>query len=158
MPSKCRTRTIHKVCIIYSFSFVYLRLILSPRNGKDENLIGNTFACKRLEVLLTGFAQGFVTLLTCHAWPWLTKNEHHSRSLSIQPYPRTSGQKSLEIHRGCAYPYRWQTESVRRDGYGKPITRKTYYHHTSLTLDGDRYGPQLHMASRSHQSLKRRVW
>lgn len=26
------------------------------RNGKDENLIGNTFACKRLEVLLVSFA------------------------------------------------------------------------------------------------------
>lgn len=27
------------------------------RNGKDENLLGNAFACKRLEVLLVGFAQ-----------------------------------------------------------------------------------------------------
>ncbi|KDQ60184.1 hypothetical protein JAAARDRAFT_32565 [Jaapia argillacea MUCL 33604] len=27
------------------------------RNGKDENLIGNTYACKRLETLLVGFAQ-----------------------------------------------------------------------------------------------------
>ncbi|KAF5383312.1 hypothetical protein D9615_005006 [Tricholomella constricta] len=27
------------------------------RNGKDENLLGNTFACKRLEMLQVGFAQ-----------------------------------------------------------------------------------------------------
>ncbi|KAK7683555.1 hypothetical protein QCA50_013390 [Cerrena zonata] len=27
------------------------------RNGKDENLFGNTFACKRLEILQIGFAQ-----------------------------------------------------------------------------------------------------
>ena len=32
---------------------------LSPgSNGKDENLFGNTGACKRLEVLELGFAQG----------------------------------------------------------------------------------------------------
>lgn len=35
------------------------------RNGKDENLIGNTFACRRLEVLLAGFAQGLFNL------PWV---------------------------------------------------------------------------------------
>ncbi|TFK49423.1 phosphoglycerate mutase-like protein [Heliocybe sulcata] len=27
------------------------------RNGKDENLLGNTYACKRLEILQVGFAQ-----------------------------------------------------------------------------------------------------
>ncbi|TFK87495.1 phosphoglycerate mutase-like protein [Polyporus arcularius HHB13444] len=30
---------------------------LRIRNGKDENLFGNTFACKRLEILQIGFAQ-----------------------------------------------------------------------------------------------------
>ncbi|KIM85708.1 hypothetical protein PILCRDRAFT_816911 [Piloderma croceum F 1598] len=30
---------------------------LFVRNGKDENLIGNAYGCKRLEVLLAGFAQ-----------------------------------------------------------------------------------------------------
>lgn len=28
------------------------------RNGKDENLIGNAYACKRLEILQAGFANG----------------------------------------------------------------------------------------------------
>ncbi|KAK7043031.1 hypothetical protein VNI00_008769 [Paramarasmius palmivorus] len=32
------------------------------RNGRDENLIGNTSNCKRLEVLLVGFAQGALFL------------------------------------------------------------------------------------------------
>lgn len=31
------------------------------RNGKDENLIGNTFSCKRLEMLQVGFAKGMPT-------------------------------------------------------------------------------------------------
>ncbi|KAF8908484.1 histidine phosphatase superfamily [Mucidula mucida] len=30
---------------------------LLVRNGRDENMIGNTYACKRLEILLVGFAQ-----------------------------------------------------------------------------------------------------
>lgn len=29
------------------------------RNGREENLFGNTLACKRLEVLLVGFAKGW---------------------------------------------------------------------------------------------------
>ncbi|PIL27692.1 hypothetical protein GSI_10845 [Ganoderma sinense ZZ0214-1] len=33
---------------------------LRIRNGKDENLFGNTMACKRLEILQVGFAQGSV--------------------------------------------------------------------------------------------------
>lgn len=28
------------------------------RNGKDENLLGNTYACKRLELLQVAFAKG----------------------------------------------------------------------------------------------------
>lgn len=32
------------------------------RNGKDENLIGNTYACKRLEMLQVGFAMGMVDI------------------------------------------------------------------------------------------------
>lgn len=31
--------------------------LTSARNGKDENLLGNTYACKRLEILQIGFAQ-----------------------------------------------------------------------------------------------------
>jgi|SRR5882762_2728410 len=34
----------------------------SIRNGKDENLFGNSYGCKRLEVLLAGFAQGLSSL------------------------------------------------------------------------------------------------
>ncbi|KAG7446831.1 phosphoglycerate mutase-like protein [Guyanagaster necrorhizus] len=30
---------------------------LVVRNGKDENMLGNTYSCKRLEILLVGFAQ-----------------------------------------------------------------------------------------------------
>lgn len=33
------------------------------RNGKDENLIGNTYACKRLEALQIGFAKGLESKL-----------------------------------------------------------------------------------------------
>ncbi|KAG5643790.1 hypothetical protein DXG03_009613 [Asterophora parasitica] len=32
------------------------------RNGKDENLLGNTYACKRLEILQAGFAQAAAKL------------------------------------------------------------------------------------------------
>ncbi|KAF4581308.1 hypothetical protein EYR40_002896 [Pleurotus pulmonarius] len=32
------------------------------RNGKDENLLGNTFSCKRLEILQIGFAQAAANL------------------------------------------------------------------------------------------------
>ena len=35
---------------------VFPRILV--RNGADENLIGNQFACKRLEVLKAAFAQG----------------------------------------------------------------------------------------------------
>lgn len=34
------------------------QLIWDIRNGKDENLLGNMFACKRLEILNLAFAQG----------------------------------------------------------------------------------------------------
>jgi len=35
---------------------VFPRILV--RNGADENLIGNQFACKKLEVLKAAFAQG----------------------------------------------------------------------------------------------------
>lgn len=39
---------------------------ITPRNGKDENLIPNSYACKRLEFLLAGFAQGmFIHNFVC---------------------------------------------------------------------------------------------
>lgn len=39
---------------------------LSPgSNGKDENLFGNTGACKRLEALEIGFAQGELAQSDC---------------------------------------------------------------------------------------------
>ncbi|KAJ3543988.1 hypothetical protein NMY22_g2946 [Coprinellus aureogranulatus] len=41
-PSKCHPSSIPAIRV---------------RNGKDENLVGNTFTCKRLEQLLIGFAQ-----------------------------------------------------------------------------------------------------
>lgn len=40
-------------CIHVRASNMWLR-----RNSRDENLFGNTLACKRLEVLQVGFAKG----------------------------------------------------------------------------------------------------
>ena len=34
----------------------------ASRNGKDENLIGNTYVCKRLELLQVGFAMGMFNM------------------------------------------------------------------------------------------------
>lgn len=38
------------------------------RNGKDENLIGNTHACKRLEILQVGFAKGILDAISHSNW------------------------------------------------------------------------------------------
>ncbi len=48
-----------------------------PRNGKDENLLGNTFSCKRLEILQIGFAQG-----TCNRTSCFTTNQLNSYTLA----------------------------------------------------------------------------
>lgn len=44
-------------CALLHTRFV-LVVEIPPRNGKDENLIGNTYSCKRLEILQVSFAKG----------------------------------------------------------------------------------------------------
>lgn len=52
------------------------------RNGENENLIANTFACKRLEYLLVGFAQG--------RFPGLLHNTNRADSPTQLPLRRTT--------------------------------------------------------------------
>jgi hypothetical protein len=66
------------------------------RNGKDENLIGNAYGCKRLEVLLAGFAQGLSALTETHRTRKLMTLT--SCSCSIQSLLRAIRQENIQIH------------------------------------------------------------
>lgn len=62
-----RTKLAHGVtpqlrvrCVVNLWAISYQSLIYCIRNGADENLIANTFACERLQQLLVGFAQGML--------------------------------------------------------------------------------------------------
>ena len=56
MPSISTTTAPHPVCL--HSPMTTSNLTTPSRNGKDENLIGNTYACKRLEILQLSFAKG----------------------------------------------------------------------------------------------------
>ena len=52
-----RMRTGLPSLLLLRYSIPILFISTLKRNGKDENLIGNTFGCKRLEILNSQFAQ-----------------------------------------------------------------------------------------------------
>ena len=64
MPTFCKTCLARSVSIDSTFrSLLYIFVSAhththSSSNGKDENLIGNSYTCKRLETLLVGYAKG----------------------------------------------------------------------------------------------------
>ncbi|PAV20442.1 phosphoglycerate mutase [Pyrrhoderma noxium] len=66
---------------------------LRVRNGLDENLVPNTFACKRLEVLLVGFAQAAAAAYNHTLEPLDEKLSKYigGNPIRIDGQPRASG-------------------------------------------------------------------
>jgi len=66
---------------------------LRIRNGRDENLIGNSYACKRLEVLLAGFAQAAASAYNHTLEPLDKKLSKYigGNPIRIDGKPRASG-------------------------------------------------------------------
>ncbi|TDL24646.1 phosphoglycerate mutase-like protein [Rickenella mellea] len=71
------------------------------RNGKDENMLGNTFACKRLEILLVGFAQAAASAYNHLLEPLDKKLSQYigGNPIRIDGKPRASG--ILDTIRAC---------------------------------------------------------
>ncbi|KDR72600.1 hypothetical protein GALMADRAFT_252751 [Galerina marginata CBS 339.88] len=90
---------------------------LRIRNGKDENLIGNTYACKRLEILQVGFA-------TAAAQAFNPSLEHLDKKLSkyingnpvrVDGRPRASGIMDTiraSVAHGIKVPPEFEDKSV----------------------------------------------
>ncbi|KAF4616606.1 hypothetical protein D9613_008515 [Agrocybe pediades] len=118
---------------------------LMIRNGKDENLIGNTYACKRLEILQVGFA-------TAAAQAYNRSLEHLDKKVSkylngnpirVDGKPRASGVMDTiraAVAHGIKVPPEFEdksivdvieravvnkTEEVRRLGMGRLLSDMT---------------------------------
>ncbi|KAL0566125.1 hypothetical protein V5O48_015895 [Marasmius crinis-equi] len=76
--SKCRQEAIPSILV---------------RNGRDENLIGNTSNCKRLEVLLVGFAQAAASAFNPTLEPLDKKLSKYigGKPIRVDGKPRASG-------------------------------------------------------------------
>ncbi|KAJ8517803.1 hypothetical protein ONZ45_g5057 [Pleurotus djamor] len=63
------------------------------RNGKDENLLGNTYTCKRLEILQIGFARAAATKYNPLLEPLDSKLSKYigGRPVRVDGKPRASG-------------------------------------------------------------------
>ncbi|OCH93949.1 phosphoglycerate mutase-like protein [Obba rivulosa] len=86
------------------------------RNGKDENLFGNTLACKRLEVLLVGFAQAAVAAWNPSLEPLDKKvSKYLQGPIRLDGKPRASGVldtvRAAEAH-GIPVPPEFKEKSV----------------------------------------------
>lgn len=121
------------------------------RNGKDENLLGNTYACKRLEILQVGFAQAAAAAWNHTLEPLDNKVSKYigGNPIRIDGKPRASGIldtiRAASAH-GIKVPpefeekgvmdiiekavvHEWfagyKTEEVRRLGMGRLLTDLT---------------------------------
>ncbi|EMD34786.1 hypothetical protein CERSUDRAFT_86207 [Gelatoporia subvermispora B] len=90
--------------------------LVRVRNGKDENLFGNTLACKRLEILQIGFAQAAVAAWNPSLEPLDKKvSKYLQGPIRLDGKPRASGVldtiRAADAH-GIPVPHEFKEKGV----------------------------------------------